>query len=241
VALGPALEGIGLSCGTEARPGAVTGFFLTAQGAQPVFFQENSTSPAVGITGTGYLSLLHVLRRAGALADDGRLTLSRSPVLRRAGEKAALSFSSPPPKESPFALPEEEKRMPVALLGNGLFLSAGDVEEILKVKAAFSLGLRRLLAEAGLAFTGLAHIYVAGALGRFVDKDALETLGFFPPGARTRLTAVGNASLDGAALLLARPEAREALLSWAGSVQALDLASDPVFLREFTAHMRFAW
>jgi uncharacterized 2Fe-2S/4Fe-4S cluster protein (DUF4445 family) len=243
VALGPALEGIGLSRGTEARPGAVTGFSLNARGMLPAFFQGKPASPAAGITGTGYLSLLHVLRRAGALAEDGRFTLSHSPVLRRAAKGAGLSPLPPPAPGDPlpFARPEEEAGVPAALLGDGLFLTAGDVEEVLKVKAAFSLGLRRLLAEAGLAAADLAHIYLAGALGRFVDKDALETLGFFPPGARARLTAVGNASLEGAALLLARAEAREALLAWAGGVRTLDLASDPVFLREFPAQMRFAW
>jgi uncharacterized 2Fe-2S/4Fe-4S cluster protein (DUF4445 family) len=231
VALGPALEGIGLSCGTEARPGAVIGFSLSARGLRPISFQGNSALPEAGITGTGYLSLLHVLRRAGALAEDGRFTLARSPVLGRTGKLS--------PGRQVWT--GKERGMPALFLEGGLFLTAGDVEEILKVKAAFNLGLRRLLAGAGLTAADLAHVYVAGALGRFVDKEALETLGFFPPGIRTRLTAVGNASLKGAALLLARPEAREALLAWAGGVRTMDLATDPVFLQEFASRMRFVW
>jgi uncharacterized 2Fe-2S/4Fe-4S cluster protein (DUF4445 family) len=239
VALGPALEGIGLSCGTEARPGAVTGFSFSARGLRPVFFQEERASPAAGITGTGYLSLLHVLRRAGALTEDGRFSLARSPILCRGGMGASLS----PQGEAmpPRGLGGEGPGMPTLFLDDGLFLTAGDVEEILKVKAAFSLGLRRLLAETGLGAADLAQIYVAGSLGRFADREAWTSLGFFPPGIQARLTAVGNASLDGAALLLARARAREALLAWAGGVRTLDLASDPVFVREFGAQMRFAW
>jgi uncharacterized 2Fe-2S/4Fe-4S cluster protein (DUF4445 family) len=231
VALGPALEGIGLSCGTEARPDAVTGFSLTPQGPRPIFFQESPGLAPVGITGTGYLSLLHVLRRAGALSEEGRFTLARSPVLRKAG-KTPAGFSG---------LAGQEAAVPAIFLEGGLRLTAGDVEEILKVKAAFSLGLRRLLAAAGLEAADLSCIYLAGALGRFADKEALETLGFFPPGSGNRLQVVGNSSLAGAALLLARPEAREALLAWADGVKTLDLAADSVFLREFVAGMRFAW
>ncbi|MDR2161683.1 MAG: ASKHA domain-containing protein [Desulfovibrio sp.] len=229
VALGPALEGIGLSCGTEARPGAVTGFSLTAAGLRPVFFRGIAADPAAGITGTGYLSLLHILRRAGALDEDGRLF--PSPLLRRI-------ISPPSPAAATLFPPPAGDALRLA---GGLFLSAGDVEEILKVKAAFSLGLRRLLAEAGLVFSGLAHIYVAGALGQFVNIEALETLGFFPPGASARLTAVGNASLDGAALLLAEPGARDALQSWSAGARTLDLACDPFFQRDFASAMRFSW
>ena len=42
VALGPALEGIGLACGTLAEQGAVTGFTLTPQGLHTVFYRATT-------------------------------------------------------------------------------------------------------------------------------------------------------------------------------------------------------
>ena len=258
VALGPALEGIGLSCGTEARPGAVTGFSLSPAGleitllpgmdsdnaSEPVLAGESPASPAAGITGTGYLSLLNLLLKTQAMDREGRFSLERSPLFRRAvsriraqGALSAIHGVASNADTLGNTVRSGEK-LP---LPHGLFLSASDVEEILKVKAAFSLGLHRLLEHAGVASAELARVYVAGSLGDHVDKEALETLGFFPPGLRSRLETVGNSSLTGAVLLLREKGAREALASWATGVRSLDLASDPAFRQHFPEHMRFAW
>lgn len=238
VALGPALEGIGLSCGTQARLGAAADFVLTAQGlAAHVLDKDGKLLPAgqaaacgqgadrlPGITGTGYLALLHLLLQCGALDRDGRFTPDKAAGFGR------------------FLAPEKDMHGQEALaLPGGLRLFAVDVEELLKVKAAFSLGLRCLLDKAGLGAHRLEAIYLAGALGRHVRKEALETLGFVPPGAAGRLLAVGNTALEGAALLGASAEARHELAAWAKGVQSLALAEDAAFGRDFAAHMRFAW
>ena len=235
VALGPALEGTGLSHGTEARAGAVAGFQARPGGPVPLLLEEqpgregwravpatgNEASP--GITGTGYLSLLHTLLRHGGMDEDGRFIPARGGIFRDALSEGAGGTG-------------QCLRLPL-----GLALYAADVEELLKVKAAFSLGLRRLFARAGIAARDLAAVCLAGALGRHTDKEALEGLGFFPPGMAKRLCSVGNASLAGAALLLRRPDARDALCRWAVRVRPVDLASDPEFMRDYTAHMRFRW
>ena len=240
VALGPALEGIGLRHGTEARPGAVSAFSLSPQGLQAVLLpgaarnEANSgclppVPPIPGITGTGYLSLLNILLTIGAMDRQGRFTPENSGLLKRLfaqREAGALRDSS---GEAWLSLPF------------GLHLTASDVEEILKVKAAFSLGLRRLLDKAGLASGELARVYVAGALGSHVEKHALEELGFFPQGMAARLEAVGNTSLEGAALLLREPRTRRALVRWSKKVEPLDLASDHAFTQGFADHMRFVW
>ncbi|MEI3479344.1 MAG: ASKHA domain-containing protein [Bilophila sp.] len=69
------------------------------------------------------------------------------------------------------------------------------MEEILKVKAAFSLAFECLLDAAGLESRDVARVYLGGALGEYASGEALETLGFLPPGLRSRVTAAGNTSL----------------------------------------------
>ena len=235
VALGPALEGTGLSHGTEARAGAVAGFQARPDGPAAFVLEEcpgqggwravpaagNEASP--GITGTGYLSLLHTLLRHGGMDEDGRFIPARGGIFRNALSEGGRGTG-------------QRLRLPL-----GLALYAADVEELLKVKAAFSLGLRRLLARAGIAARDLAAVCLAGSLGLHTDKDALEELGFFPPGMAKRLCSVGNASLAGASLLLRSRDARDALRCWAARVRPVDLASDPEFVRDYTSHMRFRW
>jgi uncharacterized 2Fe-2S/4Fe-4S cluster protein (DUF4445 family) len=270
VALGPALEGAGLSCGSEARPLAATRFTLGPEGLAPFVLPAlpgegpgqvtdwepgqatvlgsdqgkaraalreeaapipvpapisiRSAVPLAGIAGTGAVSLLHLLLESKALSREGNFTPERCGPLRR------------------FLRPERDgegrKFLP---LPGGLSFSAADVEEVLKVKAAFSLGLRRLLQTAGIASHSLARVYLAGSLGAHVDRIALENLGFFPPGMASRMEAAGNTSLGGACLLLQSAKIRSALTDWAARVATLDLASDPAFVRDFAGQMRFAW
>jgi uncharacterized 2Fe-2S/4Fe-4S cluster protein (DUF4445 family) len=72
-----------------------------------------------------------------------------------------------------------------------------------------------------------------------VRKDALEGLGFIPPGSGERLRAPGNTSLAGAGLLLRRPETLEELSLRAKGMRTVDLAADPDFARAFVASMHF--
>ncbi|MDR2488108.1 MAG: ASKHA domain-containing protein [Desulfovibrio sp.] len=234
VALGPALEGIGLSHGIDAQPGAVSNFSFSPYGLEAICVKHSASQRATpssvpGITATGYLELLHILLTSGAMDRQGYFTPDACGALKR--------FFTPK-----RALGTEEARngawLPLPL---GLRLSARDIEEVLKVKAAFSLGLRRLLDKAGLASRDLKRVYIAGALGLHVNKRALEELGFFPPGMEKRLEAVGNTSLAGASLLLRTPQARPSLLRWAEKVHTLDLAADSAFTHDFAEHMRFVW
>lgn len=233
VALGPALEGIGLSCGSEARAGAVSDFTLgpgglvawTLPGHGDKVLPAPGDAAPPGITGTGYIALLHLLLQSRAIDREGRFTPGQCGPLRR------------------FFTPDTDEKTGEAFLPlpHGLRLLASDVEETLKVKAAFSLGLHRLLLHAGLASRELAQVFLAGALGRHVSPRALEELGFFPPGMTSRLTAIGNASLAGASLLAHDERARADLIRWSAGAVGLAFASDPAFARNYAEHMRYAW
>ena len=244
VALGPALEGIGLRFGTEARPGAISRFSLRPTGLHAHPLEQgmegaaSTTLGMPGITGTGYISLIRCLLQAKAMGEDGHVTPHQSPMLRRSLAAPVAPCPCPLCQSAPVhPLPTT----PYLPLPHGMFISARDVEELLKVKAAFSLGLSLLLQEAGIPSHALRAVYLAGALGLHAEKEALEALGFFPQGTATRMQVLGNASLHGACLLAHSPKAREAVLAAASHVTPLALAERPGFMQGFAQHMRFAW
>ncbi|WP_165174588.1 ASKHA domain-containing protein [Desulfovibrio sp. ZJ369] len=253
VPLGPALEGIGPECGQLAGPEVITEFSLTPLGlaahlpgpahepgpacacpacrAATAGVRRQSGEAAVpgvrGISATGYLSLLAVLLQLGLLDSSGRFPAS----------------SSPPPR-MPLArrLAEGFARGPAGTrlhLPCGLWLAAGDVEVLLKVKAAFALALEKLLAAGKVRPAELAALCLAGALGEHVRPQHLETLGFVPAGLGPRIRAVGNAALDGAALLALQPERGDALADLCGRARLLALVEDPDFQQEYLRGMRF--
>ncbi len=223
VPLGPALEGINLTFGTAARFGAVTAYSVTPLGLQPRVLGD--TAPG-GITAAGYLSLLQALRKSGLLTPEGFFAGNA------ANGRLADRIGTAERKDAG----EARLRLP-----GRMYLAASDVEEILKVKAAFSLAVSRLLAEAGLAPSKLTALYFAGALGTHVPADALEDLGFIPPGFAAKVRAPGNTALAGARLFLDRRQTREQSLAWAETVRTLELANDPAFTAAYAEHMVFAW
>ena len=220
VPLGPSLEGIGLRYGGVADTGSVSAFTLGPLGLSASVIGGGAPRR---ICGTGYLSLIDVLLRAGFLDATGRLqerpTSPLAARLVRSVERGPSGWSLPLP--------------------GGMALAGADVEEILKVKAAFSLALESLLDAAGLESRSLARVALGGALGEYVPGGALENLGFLPQGLRARTVAAGNTSLRGAALLLERPELRERLTRWSARCGLVDLTARPGFTELYMRHMVF--
>lgn len=223
VPLGPSLEGIGLRHGTLAGEGAVTTFSLGPQGLMATVWPGSTA--VHGISGTGYLSLLHCLRQADVIDSYGRLNAAPASPL---GKKIRTTVRTP--KNTPWRLP----------LPHGLDLCATDAEELIKVRAAFSLAVSALLAAADLSAAELAGVYVAGALGEHVSPQALEGLGFLPAGLGARLHALGNTSLAGAALLLRVPKARATLAALCDAAIILDLTASPDFMQHYMERMELA-
>lgn len=230
VPLGPALEGIGLECGALASEDVVTKVTAGPMGpacrtAAGALVTEGM--PCQGISATGYLSLLDLLRRMQLMDEEGHLgPVSSAPLMPLAQRLAARIDSS-----------AQVQRF---LLPGRLWMSSRDVEEILKVKAAFSVAVASLLERAGLAAEELQTIALAGALGRHVDADMLEHLGFVPAGCGRKVRAVGNTSLEGACLLAEKPELREELAALCAGATVLAPAEEEDFYERYVRAMRFA-
>ncbi|MFI3271521.1 MAG: ASKHA domain-containing protein [Pseudomonadota bacterium] len=305
VPLGPALEGIGLRHGTVAAAGVITKFSLGPTGLVPSYLQNDDGSPAKkinAISGTGYLSLISTLLRAGILDEQGTFVQSASghtgmvahvplsPLamriaktlyrvaspndlgtqdpqrdcqqgrelqladLKEYGElrlplmarPQSLGFSSQ--QRQPHVLntvsatrcANQENTAHHAYQGSEFDLSGSDMEEILKVKAAFSLAVAALLKAADLPANSLDRIYIAGALGLHIMPHDLEGLGFLPTGSEKRITAVGNTSRKGAKVFLLDHETRALAQYWATTCTVLDLTQDHEdFTQNFLRHMRF--
>ena len=85
----------------------------------------------------------------------------------------------------------------------------------------------------------LAALCLAGALGEHMRADNLEQLGFVPAGLGSRIRAVGNASLDGAALLALHPDKGAELARLCAGARLLPLVENPDFHHAYLRHMRF--
>ncbi len=264
VPLGPAIEGIGLRFGAMAHgSGVVHTVRLTPHGLTPQSF--DGAAPRA-LCGTGYVSLIHCLLRAGVLQEHGgfyKEGATQNP-LSPLGKKLMRHLHDHPDGRRLMLWPSQ----------SDIFLSAYDVEEVLKVKAAFSLAIQELLDAARLSHADVARLYIAGAMGTHISRLDLEGLGFVPSGMGARISPVGNTALAGARILACAQDARARIHAysqdararvsvcsqdararvsacsqdararihaWSQGCTLVQLAEDAAFEQKFLTHMTFSY
>jgi len=214
----PSIEGVGLCCGAAAGEGILSRAELGPRG---LVWPGGALS---GISGTGYVSLLALLRRVGVLDTEGHFQAGAMPLARKIYQRV---------REHPLGR--------VFGLDGDVFVAERDIEEFLKAKAGVNVGLKTLLGKAGLAAGDVRAVYLAGALGEHVQADDLVALGFFPEIWRDRVHVCGNTALSGTVLALMEKNVRVWLEDLPRHVQVEPLAGGEDFGPAFMRAMRFGW
>jgi uncharacterized 2Fe-2S/4Fe-4S cluster protein (DUF4445 family) len=216
-ASGPAFEGMGLSQGMRAGEGAVESVEVGSGGRLEV--RVIGDAPPAGICGSGILSALSALLKTGALEASGRLRPEHPGVGEKDGEAA---FWLVPPGEGG---------------GDGLAITQSDVREIQKAKGAIRTGVEALLAEAGVSYSEVKEVLLAGAFGSYLDPLDALSIAMLPPFPLERIRQVGNAAGAGARSMLLCGDFRRGAEELAGSLEYLELSTYPSLARLFAASM----
>ena len=216
---GPAFEGGGIACGMRAATGAIERVEVDAATGAPRCWTIGGGKPR-GICGSGMIALLAELLRTGWLDASGKLNRMRpSSAIRVQGRHAFYRLA--PPDASGVDLPIEVGEL--------------DIENIVRAKAAIYAACALLLRHAGIAFTDLAHLYIGGGFGRFLDLEKAVTIGLVPDLPREKFRYIGNSSLMGSYIVLISQEYRRRQLALARRTTYIDLGSDPAYMDQYTA------
>ncbi|MDD2965807.1 MAG: ASKHA domain-containing protein [Bacteroidales bacterium] len=218
VPMGPAIEGVGLCCGAPFGADIASRFELTPNGL------SSGGASLTGISGTGYISLLAILRRVGLVDIDGHFTSSMFPL----GRKISKDFDDHPLGR-------------ILRITHGVFLAERDIEEFLKVKAGVNAAVRALCEVGHLSLTDVKKVYLAGALGENIESRSLFELGLLPRVFEGRIVVAGNTSLAGTLKTLEDPVSRTWLAKLPPLVRIVDLVNESEFGRRFVRAMRFEW
>jgi uncharacterized 2Fe-2S/4Fe-4S cluster protein (DUF4445 family) len=216
-AAGPAFEGVNISCGTRAVDGAIVSTRVGSDGS--LRLTTIADARPVGLTGSGLLSLVSELRRAGTIEPSGRFVPDHPLLASRFDEddqgvrRLLLTETGADPTE------EGAER--------SLYLSQRDVRELQKAKGAVRAAVEILLAELGLQAGDLERLVLTGSFGSQVDVGAVVALGMIPGVAAGIVETEANGAGFGAALFLNEEEfARGERLATAARQVDLDMAPD---------------
>ncbi len=218
-AAGPALEGMNISCGMRAADGAIEQVQTGEQG-----FAVKTIGDAVpsGLCGSGVLTTMAALLRAGAVDPSGRI--------------------ADPLPDAFQAHVRPNGKTPAFILSGGsspVSFTQADVRQVQLAKGAILSGITALLTQAGLTTSDVDRVLIAGQFGAHLSEESLLDVGILPKAFEGRIQYVGNTSLTGAELFLLDCASGERMRTLSTDVSYLELSTYPGYTRLLMDCMKF--
>ena len=226
-ATGPAFEGATIQHGMQAVPGAIDAIKMDTNKANLSYSvirnaTEKRRRPA-GICGTGVISAVAALLRAGIILKDGAFNrTAKYPNLQRE-DNGALQFILVAPEETAD--------------GRTIALTQKDVRAVQLAKGALRAGIELLCKETHPDVP--RKILLAGAFGNYINPQDALTIGMFPGLAPEDIEGVGNAAGAGAILALFDERFAHKAAEISRTTRVLDLSAHPDFQETFINALSF--
>lgn len=110
-------------------------------------------------------------------------------------------------------------------LCRGVVLARKDVDIFQQAKAAIGTALHVLLAKADRGYQDLRRTCIGGVFGRYLNVRNAREIGLLPPVPDQVVETLGNTSLRGAEMLLAKPDAGERIHYARSRAKIINLSS----------------
>jgi uncharacterized 2Fe-2S/4Fe-4S cluster protein (DUF4445 family) len=216
---GPCFEGGGVTWGCPATDGAISRVSVEGGDAARVECQTLQNLAPVGICGSGILDAVGALYEAQIIDRRGRLA-GEHPLVRQSpgGELEVVLAAA-----SGSAFHED------------IVLTGGDIENVVRAKAAIFSGLESCLQAAGLSENQLGWLALSGGFGTSLDVGKAIALGLLPPLAKERVLPSGNTALRGVCMALLDEDVWAKAASVARMTTTLELSSDPGYMDRYSA------
>lgn len=215
-AAGPALEGMNISCGMRAAPGAIEDVKISENGVELKVIDDEEP---IGICGSGILAVVKELLRTGIITSRGAFVKPkdledgdyRKALIKEDGRKRSFIM--------------DEKR--------GLYISQADIRQVQLAKGAILSGFIALVNEAGIGLKDLDTVFVAGQFGAHLPEESLIGTGILPPAVEGKIDYLGNSSKTGAYMALMSDDVKKNLDRLAEKIKYVELATTDNYERIF--------
>ena len=216
---GPAFEGGGIKHGMRATLGAIESVSIDPYTYEPMVATIGKVKP-LGLCGSGILSLLASLFRAGLIDKSGKIKKDLShPRIREGAEgwEYVVVF-------------KEEAQTDVDIV-----FTEADIDNVIRAKAAIFAGCQVLVESVGLYLKDIEKVYLAGTFGNYIDIEDAISIGLLPDLERDRFFFLGNTSLAGARLALLSQERFVKMKEVAKGMTHFELSNHPGYMDAYVA------
>jgi uncharacterized 2Fe-2S/4Fe-4S cluster protein (DUF4445 family) len=133
----------------------------------------------------------------------------------------------------------EDREMFMIDQSRNIFVSEADINELAQAKGANAAGLRVLAHAYGVEISEIDRLYLAGGFSRHLDVEASCRIGLIPDISRERIHKIGNAALQGAAIVMLSSAQRDKLEELVKRVEHVRLETNPHFFDFFVEGCQF--
>ena len=123
--------------------------------------------------------------------------------------------------------------------GADLTLNEGDLNNLLRAKAAMYAGYSTLLEHVGMGIADIQDVFLAGNFGNTLDIENAVTIGLLPDVDRDKFKFVGNSSLLGARMVNQSIELLYDAELVARMMTNVEFWDNPMFMEQYMASMFF--
>ena len=121
----------------------------------------------------------------------------------------------------------------------GLSLSRADISALAQAKSANYSGQYIVLRNYGVPLDGISKLYLAGGFANYIDVGNAVDIGFVANLPEGRIVKVGNASLEGATIMLLSGRLRARIEQMVQTIQHIELETTPDFFDIFVEGCMF--
>ena len=122
---------------------------------------------------------------------------------------------------------------------SGMSLSRADISALAQAKSANFSGQYIALRRYGVPLDEIRRLYLAGGFANYVNVENAIDIGFIANLPSERIVKVGNASLEGATLMLLNADLRQRMEALAPQIEHVELETTPDFFDIFVEGCMF--
>ena len=216
-AIGPALEGMNISCGIRAGIGAIDDFHIDEDGIS--YTTIGNTEPT-GICGSGVLSMVRELLKAGFINKMGAI------------DKKCIDS-----KKS--FIKADDSGKPFIKINDNLYFTTKDIRQVQLAKGAILSGISALIKKAGIEPGDITKVCIAGQFGKYISMDSFFGVGLMPREFEGKVEYLGNTSLTGAYIALLDKNAIEYMSEISVETEYFELSKLEDYEKIFAKALRF--
>lgn len=122
---------------------------------------------------------------------------------------------------------------------NDLSLSRADISALAQAKAANFCGQSIVLRQYGLPLDSYKALFLAGGFANYVNESNARDIGFIASVPIEKIVKVGNASLEGATIMLLSGPKRREMEEFVQDIEHIELETTPDFFELFVEGCQF--